>query len=127
MNDFLKQWGEAAYTSTGFFWMALWAFVPDSFFQTLFINSGQGNTDSSQVKIQDSEYFKIDYTFYLNLAFLAISGYLVPLGFFKKKDVAHSMSEIAPKSELLENILKYTAFICYIWLAGGLMVQFFNQ
>src|SRR5680860_205525 len=27
MNDFLKQWGEAAYTSTGFFWMALWAFV----------------------------------------------------------------------------------------------------
>ena len=58
MNDFLKQWGEAAYTSTGFFWMPLWAFVPDSFFQTLFINSGQGNTDSSQVKIQDSEYSK---------------------------------------------------------------------
>ncbi|HEA31166.1 MAG TPA: permease, partial [Leeuwenhoekiella sp.] len=27
MNDFLKQWGEAAYTTTGFFWMALWAFV----------------------------------------------------------------------------------------------------
>jgi len=27
MTDFLKSWGEAAYTSTGFFWMALWAFV----------------------------------------------------------------------------------------------------
>lgn len=27
MNDFLKQWGEAAYTTTGFFWMALWAFI----------------------------------------------------------------------------------------------------
>uniref|UniRef100_UPI0026363DF5 permease n=1 Tax=uncultured Dokdonia sp. TaxID=575653 RepID=UPI0026363DF5 len=27
MNEFLKQWAEAAYTSTGFFWMALWAFV----------------------------------------------------------------------------------------------------
>ncbi|MGB6037268.1 MAG: permease, partial [Cryomorphaceae bacterium] len=27
MNNFLKQWGEAAYTSTGFFWMALWAFI----------------------------------------------------------------------------------------------------
>lgn len=27
MSDFLKQWGEAAYTTTGFFWMALWAFV----------------------------------------------------------------------------------------------------
>ncbi len=83
--------------------------------------------DSSQVKIQDSEHFKIDYTFYLNLAFLTISGYLVYLGFFKKKDGAHSMSEMAPKSELLENILKYTAFICYIWLAGGLMVKFFIQ
>ena len=27
MSDFLKQWGEAAYTTTGFFWMALWAFI----------------------------------------------------------------------------------------------------
>ena len=27
MNHFLKQWSEAAYTSAGFFWMALWAFV----------------------------------------------------------------------------------------------------
>ncbi|RUO65403.1 hypothetical protein SAMN06297229_1195 [Pseudidiomarina planktonica] len=27
MTDFLQQWGEAAYTSVGFFWMALWAFV----------------------------------------------------------------------------------------------------
>ncbi len=81
--------------------------------------------DPSQVKIEDSEFFKIDYTFYLNIAFLAISGYLIYIGFFKKKDVEHSMNEMAPKSELLENILKYTAFICYIWLAGGLIVKFF--
>lgn len=27
MDNFLKQWAEAAYTSTGFFWMALWAFA----------------------------------------------------------------------------------------------------
>lgn len=80
--------------------------------------------DPSQVKIQDSAYFKIDYTFYLNLAFLAISGYLVYLGFFKKQDVEHSMSEMAPKSQLLENILKYAAFVCYAWLAGGLIVKF---
>ncbi|MCC4227424.1 MULTISPECIES: permease [Flavobacteriaceae] len=81
--------------------------------------------DPSQVKIQDSEFFKIDYTFFLNLVFLAISGYLIYLGFFKKKDVEHSMSEMAPKSPLLENILKYAAFICYFWLAGGLIVKFF--
>lgn len=83
--------------------------------------------DPSQVKIQDKEHFKIDYTFYLNMAFLAISGYLVYLGFFKKKDVEHSMSEMAPKSPLLETILKYAAFICYVWLAGGLIVKFFIQ
>ena len=27
MNDFLTQWGDAAYTTLGFFWMALWAFA----------------------------------------------------------------------------------------------------
>ncbi|CAG2533079.1 hypothetical protein MAR621_03198 [Maribacter dokdonensis] len=80
--------------------------------------------DSSQVKIQDSEFFKIDYTFFLNVAFLIISVYLVYLGFFKRKDVEDSMSEMAPKSPLLEKILKYAAFICYIWLAGGLIVKF---
>ena len=27
MDSFLKQYGEAAYTTVGFFWMALWAFA----------------------------------------------------------------------------------------------------
>ena len=27
MQDFLNSWGEAAYTTAGFFWMALWAFA----------------------------------------------------------------------------------------------------
>ncbi|WP_034257994.1 permease [Altibacter lentus] len=80
--------------------------------------------DPSQVKIQDKEHFKIDYTFYLNIAFLAISAYLVYLGFFKKKDVEHSMNEMAPKSSLLESVLKYVAIACYIWLAGGLITKF---
>lgn len=81
--------------------------------------------DPSQMKIQDSEYFKLNYTFFLNIALLVISGYLIYLGFFKKKDVKRSMSEMAPKSPLLENILKYAAFVCYVWLAGGLLVEFF--
>lgn len=80
--------------------------------------------DPSQVKVQESEYFKIDYTFFLNLVFLAISSYLIYLGFFKKKDVEHSMSEMAPKSPLLERVLKYDAFICYVWLACGLIIKF---
>ena len=27
MQQFFNKWAEAAYTSVGFFWMALWAFV----------------------------------------------------------------------------------------------------
>lgn len=81
--------------------------------------------DPSQVKIQDSMYFKIDYTFFLNLVFLAISGYLIYLGFFKKKDIDYNMNEMAPKSQLLEAILTNVAFICYVWLVGGIIVKFF--
>lgn len=80
--------------------------------------------DPSQVTVQDSDYFKVNYTFFLNLAFLAISGYLIYLGFFKRKDIMH-MKEMAPKSKTLENTLKYAALVCYIWLAGGLVVKFF--
>ncbi|WP_281541323.1 permease [Maribacter aestuarii] len=83
--------------------------------------------EPSQVEIQDKEHFKIDYTFFLNIAFLMVSVYLIYLGFYKKKDVDHSMSEMAPKSQLLETILKYAAFICYIWLAGGLIIKFVIQ
>jgi uncharacterized membrane protein YraQ (UPF0718 family) len=78
----------------------------------------------SQVNIQDAEHFKIDYTFFLNLAFLAISGYLVYLGFFKRKDVEHHMSEMAPKSPILERMLKLVAFLSYAWLLGGLLIKF---
>ena len=79
--------------------------------------------DASQVNIQEQEFFKIDYTFFLNLAFIAISGYLVYLGFFKKKDLMY-MKEMAPKSKLLESVLKYAALVCYVWLAGGMVVKY---
>ncbi len=81
--------------------------------------------DPSQTNIKDQEFFKLDYTFFLNIGFLLLSSYLVYLGFFRKKDVDFKMSEMAPKSKLLESILEYAAFICYIWLAGGLVVKFF--
>ena len=80
--------------------------------------------DPSSVKIQDAEYFKINYTFWLNMVFLAISGYLLYLGFFKRKDVMF-MKEMAPKSQTLEKTLKYLAFVCYLWLAAGIIIKFF--
>jgi hypothetical protein len=35
------------------------------------------------------------------------------------------MKEMAPKSQMLENVLKYAALVCYVWLAGGLILHFF--
>ena len=77
-----------------------------------------------QVKISDTEYFKLDYSFFLNIGFILASGYLIYLGFFKRDDVMY-MKEMAPKSQLLENTLKYVAFVCYAWLLGGLFLKFF--
>jgi len=79
--------------------------------------------DSSQVNLQDQEFFKLNYTFFLNLIFIGISGYLVYLGFFKKRDLKY-MKIMAPKSKTLESILKYTALLSYAWLIGGLIVKY---
>jgi uncharacterized membrane protein YraQ (UPF0718 family) len=79
--------------------------------------------DPSQVKIEDATYFKIDYTFWMNIGFILISAGLVYLGFSKYKDM-HYMKEMAPKSKVLERILKYLAFICYGWLIVGVLLWF---
>ena len=79
--------------------------------------------EGSGKSITESEHFKLDYTFFLNIGFLIITGLLIYMGFFKGKGVKHH-KEMAPKSPLLENILKWLAFGCYIWLAGGLLLKF---
>ena len=71
--------------------------------------------------IFENEFFGINYTFFLNIAFLIISGILVYMGFVKGKDVMHH-KEMAPKSPLLERILSGIAFACYAWLAVGLIL-----
>ena len=81
--------------------------------------------DPSQVTIGDSDYFKLDYTFVLNILFLAASAFLIYLGFFKKTDVSHNMGKMAPKSRILETVLKYAAFVSYIWLVVGLGIRWF--
>ena len=76
------------------------------------------------VNIAEQEHFKIDYTFFLNMAFLLISGVLLYFGFVKGKEVMHH-KEMAPKSPLLEKVLKYLAFIAYAWLVGGMIIYYF--
>ncbi|MFC0878532.1 permease [Saccharicrinis sp. FJH2] len=79
--------------------------------------------DGSQQKITDNMGFKIDYTFFLNIAFLIISGILAWFGFVKGKHVMHH-KEMTPKSPALENTLKYIALACYVWLIAGFVIHF---
>lgn len=76
----------------------------------------------SATSITEKSHFKVDYTLFLNLSFLLISGVLVYWGFFKGKDVKHH-KEMAPKSPLLEEVLKWIAFASYAWLAIGLVLR----
>ena len=78
----------------------------------------------SSSSITAQEHFKFNYTFFLNIGFLFISGVLVYLGFFSKHSDISYMKEMAPKSPLLERILKYLAFICYAWLVGGIFIKY---
>ena len=71
----------------------------------------------------EQEFFKLNYTFYMNMGFLILSAFLVYFGFFKHKDVKHH-KEMAPKSKLLEKVLKIAAFMAYIWLLGGIIVKY---
>jgi len=76
------------------------------------------------VNITEQNHFKLDYSFYMNIAFLIISGVLVYLGFVKGKDVKYH-KEMAPKSPILEAVLKYLAFAAYLWIATGLIIHYF--
>jgi len=76
-----------------------------------------------EANITETNHFKIDYTFFLNMAFLVISGVLIYFGFFKKKEVKHH-KEMAPKSPRFESILKVLALGCYLWLAIGLILNY---
>ncbi len=75
------------------------------------------------VNIGEQSFFKIDYSFYLNIAFVLISGYLVWLG-YKKYAGMEYMKEMANKGKRLEQVLKYLALVAYLWLLGGIIVKF---
>ena len=70
--------------------------------------------------------FAIDYTFFLNLAFLAVTGVLVWLrSNGKKQHKQHSghHHEHGDRS-IVEQVLFWLAIAAYVWLAGGLIAAF---
>jgi hypothetical protein len=81
--------------------------------------------DTAAKSISDKEHFKIDYTFYLNILFLVISGLLIYLGFFRGNDIEHD-KEMAPKSQWFETVLKWIALLSYVWLAIGIVLKFLS-
>lgn len=80
--------------------------------------------DSALATITETEHFKLNYTFFINIFFLLLSGGLLYYGLFRKKEVKYH-KEMAPKSKYMERTLKVLAFICYGWLAGGVIVKLF--
>lgn len=79
--------------------------------------------ESTKGSISDRTFFKIDYTFYLNIVFILITAIFAYFAFFRKvkNDNKHN-HEMADKGKL-EVILKYLAVLAYLWLVGGLIVE----
>jgi hypothetical protein len=70
-------------------------------------------------EIQNAHRFEIDYTFIMNVIFIVLSIGLIYLAKVWGKGV-HYHKEMAMKSPIMENILKYLAVFSLFWLAGGL-------
>jgi uncharacterized membrane protein YraQ (UPF0718 family) len=77
--------------------------------------------DPSGLNLMEREFFSLDYTFFLNLAFLVLSGLLIYYGFFRHSDLDYH-KEMAPKSKTMERILRWIAYLCYGWLLIGTLL-----
>ena len=75
-------------------------------------------------RIAERRHFELDYSFFLNLFFLLVTGVLICFGLYNGKDINYH-KEMASKSPLLEKILKWLAFLSYAWLYAGLILKFF--
>lgn len=73
-----------------------------------------------------SDRFAIDYTFFLNLAFLAVSGVLAWLRFGGESENHHHHGGGGGGQDVIETVLFWLAIVSYIWLAGGLIVALIN-
>lgn len=74
---------------------------------------------SSAKNVTDREFFKVDYTLFLNALFGLVS--LGFLGWALKKHGGHSMGN----DKLSEKILFWLAMVAYLWLVGGIISSFF--
>ncbi|MBV6627824.1 MAG: hypothetical protein KI793_33695 [Rivularia sp. (in: Bacteria)] len=80
---------------------------------------------SADKAIKDTQRFAIDYTFWLNLVFLAVTGILAWLRFGGKSNQQqqHHGGD-GGNQDIIERILYWLAMVSYIWLAGGVIASF---
>jgi uncharacterized membrane protein YraQ (UPF0718 family) len=79
----------------------------------------EGASKSGSVTGQD--FFEVDYTLWLNVAFLAVSGLLAWLWYSSDAEPEHG--EMADKG-WIEKLLLVLAIASYVWLAGGVITHF---
>ncbi len=73
--------------------------------------------------IKDKDFFKFNYTFYLNMAFLFLSGVLLYAN--KKWKGGHGHHDMADKGKTIEQVLRVLAYICFAWLFAGIILYLF--
>ncbi len=78
---------------------------------------------SADKAMKDTQRFAIDYTFWLNLIFLAITGVLAWLRFGGENN-QNQHHHSGGNQDIIERILYWLAMVSYIWLAGGVIASF---
>ena len=76
----------------------------------------------TESNIVQQNHFKLDYSFVLNLIFLAFSVLLIYLGFIRKDKPKYN-KQMAPKSKKLERVLTVLALVSGLWLICGLFIH----
>jgi len=74
----------------------------------------------------ETQRFAIDYTFFLNLVFLAITGVLAWLAFGNKSEGKPGHHHHGGRRSIMEQVLFWLAIAASLWLAGGLLVTWFG-
>ena len=74
--------------------------------------------------ILEREFFRIDYSFWLNLAFLAASAALAYLSTLTIEDESLGGGHEMADKGVLERVLFWLALASYAWLGAGLVIKF---
>jgi len=69
----------------------------------------------------EREFFKLDYSFYLNIGFILVTGLMIWLSRVKKSSMNHQMAD----KGWVEKLLFWLSVLAYGWLAIGLGIKYF--